>query len=137
EVAWAASRRMIELDTVVAIGFGVLIAVFREPIANLFTDDTAVVGLTGMVLLHVAGQQPINGVVFALDGILIGAGDLWFLAIGMVAAFAAFGVAAIVVLQTGAGLGWLWGALWIFMLVRMVPLVLRWRSGHWLTATSS
>jgi len=136
EVAWAASRRMIELDTVVAIGFGVLIAVLREPIASLFTDDAAVVGLTGMVLLHVAGQQPINGVVFALDGILIGAGDLWFLAVGMVAAFGAFGVAAIVVLQTGAGLGWLWGALWIFMLVRMVPLVMRWRSGHWLTATS-
>ncbi|MFW2381272.1 MAG: MATE family efflux transporter [Acidimicrobiales bacterium] len=136
EVAWAASRRMIELDTVVAVGFGVLIAFFREPIASLFTDDTAVVGLTGMVLLHVAGQQPINGVVFALDGILIGAGDLWFLAVGMVAAFAAFGVAAIVVLQTSAGLGWLWGALWLFMLVRMVPLVMRWRSGHWLTATS-
>ncbi len=136
KVAWAASRRMIELDTVVAIGFGILIALFREPIASLFTDDTAVVGLTGFVLLHVAGQQPINGVVFALDGILIGAGDLWFLAKGMVAAFAAFGAAAFAVVRTDAGLGWLWGALWIFMIVRMVPLVIRWRNGHWLDATA-
>jgi putative MATE family efflux protein len=135
-VAWAASRRMIELDTVVAIGFGIVIALFREPIATLFTDDAAVVSLTGLVLLHVAGQQPINGVVFALDGILIGAGDLWFLAKGMVAAFIAFGVAAFMVLQTDAGLGWLWAALWIFMLVRLVPLVVRWRNGHWLAATA-
>ncbi len=135
-VAWAASRRMIELDTAVAIGFGIVIAVFREPIATLFTDDTAVVSLTGMVLLHVAGQQPINGVVFALDGILIGAGDLRFLAKGMVAAFLAFGAAAFVVLRTDAGLGWLWAALWIFMVVRMVPLLLRWRNGRWLDATT-
>ncbi|MBT8239651.1 MAG: MATE family efflux transporter, partial [Acidimicrobiia bacterium] len=136
-VAWAASRRMIELDAVVAIGFGVMIAVFREPIASLFTDDATVVGLTGFVLLHVAGQQPINGVVFALDGILIGAGDLWFLAFGMVAAFAGFGIAAFAVLQTNAGLGWLWGALWVFMIVRMVPLLMRWRSGRWLASTAS
>lgn len=135
-VAWAASRRMIELDTVVAIFFGVLIAVFREQIAGLFTTDAAVVSLTGLVLLHVAGQQPINGVVFALDGILIGAGDLWFLAIGMVAAFLCFGGCAWIVLATGAGLGWLWGALWVFMIVRMVPLVIRWRSGRWLSATA-
>jgi putative MATE family efflux protein len=135
-VAWAASRRMIELDTVVAIGFGILIAVFREPIASLFSDDATVVGLTGFVLLHVAGQQPINGIVFALDGILIGAGDLWYLAVGMVLAFVAFGVAAVAVLQTDAGLGWLWGALWLFMIVRMVPLALRWRSGHWLAVTA-
>ncbi len=136
-VAWAASRRMIELDTVVAVVFGALIAVFREPIAGLFTDDAAVVSLTGLVLLHVAGQQPINGVVFALDGILIGAGDLRFLAKWMVAAFVAFGAAAAAVLATDAGLGWLWGALWVFMIVRMVPLYWRWRSGRWLTATTA
>ena len=136
EVAWAASRRMIELDTVVAIFFGVLIAVFREQIAGLFTTDAAVVSLTAMVLLHVAGQQPINGVVFALDGVLIGAGDLWFLAKGMIVAFLCFGVCAWVVLATDAGLGWLWGALWVFMIVRLVPLVIRWRNGHWLTATA-
>ncbi len=132
EVAWAASRRMIELDTVVAVFFGLAIALFREPIAGLFTEDAAVVSLTGLVLLHVAGQQPINGIVFALDGILIGAGDLWFLARWMVIAFISFAIAVSIVVVTDAGLGWLWAALWVFMTVRMVPLLLRWRSGRWL-----
>ena len=90
-----------------------------------------------MLLLHVAGQQPINGVVFALDGILIGAGDLWFLAKSIVVALACFAFCAWLVLATDAGLGWLWGALWVFMIVRMVPLLVRWRSGRWLSVAPS
>ncbi len=132
-VAWAASRRMIEVNTIVGATFGLAIVVFRTPIAGLFTGDPAVVSLTTLVLLHVAGQQPINGVVFALDGILIGAGDLWFLARWMVIAFVAFGLSATAVLITGAGLGWLWAGLWVFMTVRMVPLLRRWRSRRWLS----
>ncbi|NNF54874.1 MAG: MATE family efflux transporter [Acidimicrobiales bacterium] len=131
-VAWAASRRMIEIDLLVGVAFGVLVVVFRHPIAELFTTDSAVISFTAFILLFVAAQQPMNGVVFALDGILIGAGDLWFLAKWMVVAFATFSVGAGIVLVTGAGLGWLWTTILAFMLVRMVPLLRRWRSGAWL-----
>ena len=131
-MAWAASRRMIEIDLLVGVAFGALVVVFRNPIAELFTTDSAVISFTAFILLFVAAQQPMNGVVFALDGILIGAGDLWFLAKWMVVAFATFSAGASIVLVTGAGLGWLWTTILIFMLVRMVPLLRRWRSGAWL-----
>ena len=131
-VAYAASRRMIEVNLLVGVVFGAAIVVFRTPIAGIFTPDAAVVSFTALVLLFVAIQQPVNGVVFALDGILIGAGDLWFLATWMVLAFIVFLAAAVAVLVTGAGLGWLWSAIMLFMLVRMVPLIRRWRSRAWL-----
>lgn len=132
QVAWASSVRMIEIDALLGVAFGVVIVALRQPIASLFTEDAAVVSLTSLVLWHVAGQQPINGIVFALDGILIGAGDLVYLAQWMVAAFGAFAVSVVVVLTAGLGLGWIWGALWVFMLARLISLLARWRSRRWL-----
>ena len=55
---------------------------------DLFSNDPAVISLVALLFIHVALWQPIAGIVFALDGILIGAGDLRFLAIAMVAATA-------------------------------------------------
>ena len=137
QVARAASARMIQIDVLAGVFFGAMIALLRTPLGSVFTDDAAVLSLTGLVLLHLAAQQPLNGVVFALDGILIGAGDLVFLAQWMVIAAASFGVAAAVVVFTGAGLGWLWGALWVFMLVRAASVFARWQSGRWLQATGA
>ena len=56
------------------------------------------------VLILVALQQPLNGHVFALDGVLIGAGDLRYLAVSMVGAAAVFAVAAGAVAQLELGL---------------------------------
>jgi Na+-driven multidrug efflux pump len=46
----------------------------------VFTSDDAVVTLLGRVLLAAAVFQPLAGVVFVLDGVLIGAGDGRYLA---------------------------------------------------------
>ena len=75
--------------------------------------------------------QPINGVVFVLDGLLMGAGDVRFLARAMVGAFVAFVAAAGVVLATGAGIGWLWAALGVLMTARLIPLWRRFDHGAW------
>jgi Na+-driven multidrug efflux pump len=83
------------------------------------------------VLWHVAVLQPLNAVVVVLDGLLIGAGDLRFLARAMVGATAVFGVAAFVVWQRDLGLGWLWAAIGLFMATRGLPLWRRWTSGRW------
>ena len=76
--------------------------------------------------------QPIAGIVFALDGILIGAGDLRFLAISMVAATAVLIAGAFAVLGLGLGIGWLWGALGACMAVRGATLYARYRTVAWL-----
>ncbi len=132
--ARAATRRMIEVDVAVGVVVGLIIVVFRQPLAGLFSDDQELVDLIAFTLAHVGAQQPLNGVVFALDGILIGAGDLNYLAIGMVGAGVAFVGLCAVIITTGAGLGWLWAAIAAFMAIRAVPLVLRWRQDAWLTA---
>lgn len=69
---------------------------------------------------------------FAIDGILIGAGDLRYMARTMVAAAILFAVLAGVVVISGLGMGWLWAALSVFMLARAIALWRRWRGSDWL-----
>jgi putative MATE family efflux protein len=134
DVARAAAGRMIELSIAFGVLVGVLLLALRAPVAGIFTDDQAVAALAAFVLALVALMQPLNGVVFALDGILIGAGDLRWLAGAMVAAAAVFGVAAGLVSISGAGLGWLWAALWVLMIARAATLVHRYRQEKWVKA---
>jgi putative MATE family efflux protein len=127
-----ASRRMVELSLMAGAAFSVVLLATRFGVAGVFTDDTAVTALAAFLLVHVALMQPVSGVVFALDGVLIGAGDLRYLAWAMVASTAAFVPAALAVLAFDLGIGWLWGAIWVLMVVRLVTLVSRWRSDAWL-----
>lgn len=131
DAARVAGRRLLELGVVAGVLAGALILAARPVLPELFTDDAAVVSLAAFVLLFVAVLQPVNGVVFVLDGLLIGAGDLGFLAKAMAGSAAVFVGAAAAVLATGAGLGWLWAAIGAFMVARLVPLALRWHGGRW------
>ena len=127
-----ASSRMIGMSVQLGIGFAVVLAALSPWAPSIFTNDPAVVDLAGYVLLFVALMQPLNGVVFALDGVLIGAGDLRFLATAMVVAFAAFVAMAGVVANNGLGLGWLWAAIIGLMVVRAIPLWARFRHEGWI-----
>ena len=66
-----------------------------------------------------------------LDGILIGAGDLRFLAVAMVTATAVLVPWAFSVLWLDLGIGWLWGALCAWMTVRAATLLWRYRTDAW------
>ena len=72
-----------------------------------------------------------NGVVFVLDGVLIGASDMRFLAKAMVGALLVFAPAAAAVLALDLGIGWLWATIGLLMLARLVPLSLRLASDDW------
>ncbi|MDH3683688.1 MAG: MATE family efflux transporter, partial [Acidimicrobiia bacterium] len=74
-----AATRMIQLDVAVGVVAAVVILAARRPIAEVFSDDPAVVSATMFVLVWVALVQPVNGYAFAVDGILIGAGDFRYL----------------------------------------------------------
>ncbi len=73
-----------------------------------------------------------NGLVFALDGLLIGAGDMRYLAGAMGIALAAFAPAALAVAVWGLSIQWLWAALALLMGVRLLVLALRWRTDRWI-----
>ena len=116
QTAKAASRRMIGLSVQVGCVGGALLLAARSPIAKLFTNDPSVAELTGFLFVFVALSQPLNALVFGIDGILIGAGDLRFLAWAMIGTFAAF--AGFAFATANLGMGWLWACLVALMVFR-------------------
>jgi putative MATE family efflux protein len=128
----AATRRMVEWGVGSGIVLGVTLLALRAAFVPLFTEDPAVRELLGSVLVVAAVAQPVCGVVFALDGVLIGAGDGRYLALAGAITLACFAPLALLVLATDGGLVWLWWAFNAFMLARPVTLVTRWRGEAWL-----
>lgn len=129
--ARAVGRRMNGLSVVFGVVLGGLLLAARHPIAGLFTNDPDVVAVAASSLFAVAVLQPVNGLAFSLDGILIGAGDVAFLARAMVASSAVFVAAAAAVWAFDLGLGWLWASLGLFMATRAIVLQARFSRGAW------
>ncbi|MER8086300.1 MATE family efflux transporter [Streptomyces sp. NPDC058316] len=126
-----ACRRMVQWGIASGVVFGALIVLARPLFVPLFTDDQSVQGTLLPALLVVALSQPIAGVVFVLDGVLMGAGDGRYLAWAMLVTLAVFAPVALLVPSFG-GLTALWWAMALMMAVRMMTLWLRTRSGKWI-----
>jgi putative MATE family efflux protein len=124
-------RRMVEWGVGAGLVLGAVTLALRTVLPHIFSGDAAVVETASVLLVFVGVMQPVNGLVFVLDGLLIGAGDLRYLAGAMVISFMAFLPCAIAVLWAGLGISWLWGALVVFMGARAVTLTLRWMGGRW------
>ena len=136
-----ATDRMVRIGLVSGVVTGILLALVAPILGPLFTDDPEVVDLLGDVLLVAALFQPLAGVVFVLDGVLIGAGDGRYLAWAGTLVTALFLPAAVLVARgasdQGSGLVWLWvvfGA--VFIGGRAVVLVLRARTDRWMVLGS-
>ncbi len=130
--AQEACRRMVQWGIVSGVVLGVLVAVSRPLFIPLFTSDEVVRDALLPALLVMAVSQPISGIVFVLDGVLMGAGDGPYLAWAMLATLAVFTPVALLVPVLGGGLTALWWAMTLMMAVRMVTLWLRARSGRWI-----
>ncbi|MBA4862937.1 MATE family efflux transporter [Streptomyces sp. PSKA54] len=127
-----ACRRMVQWGVAAGIVLGLLVIVTRPLFIPLFTGDSAVQNVALTALIVVAVSQPISGIVFVLDGVLMGAGDGPYLAWAMLVTLAVFTPVALLVPVFGGGLTALWGAMTLMMAVRMVTLWLRSRSGRWI-----
>ncbi|MFG2876159.1 MATE family efflux transporter [Streptomyces sp. NPDC048337] len=132
--AKAVCRRMVQWGIATGIVLGLLVVLTRPVFIPLFTSDPVVKDALLPALLVVALSQPVSGIVFVLDGVLMGAGDGGYLAWAMLVTLAVFTPAAFLVPTVGGGLTTLWWAMTLMMLVRMVTLQLRARSGRWLVA---
>ncbi len=134
EVAQARSmtQRMVGWGVVSGVVFGGLVLLTRPLYIGVFTPDTDVQQLVGRVLVAVAVITPIAGVVFVLDGVLIGAGDGRYLALAGLLALLAYAPLALLVNAQHGGLVWLWVAYGGFIIARMTTLVLRARSDRWI-----
>ncbi|MFE7510319.1 MATE family efflux transporter [Streptomyces sp. NPDC057540] len=125
-------RRMVQWGVVSGVVLGALLIVARPLFVPLFTSDTTVQDALLPALLVVALSQPISGVVFVLDGVLMGAGDGPYLAWAMLLTLAVFAPVALMIPALGGGLTALWWAMTLMMTVRMGTLWFRMRSGRWI-----
>ncbi|MFH8367975.1 MATE family efflux transporter [Streptomyces sp. NPDC018031] len=130
--ARAVCRRMLQWGIASGVVLGLLVVLARPLFIPLFTTDPSVHDALLPALLVVAVTQPVSGVVFVLDGVLMGAGDGPYLAWAMIATLAVFAPVALLVPALGGGLTALWWAMALMMAVRMVTLWLRTRSGRWI-----
>lgn len=126
------TRRMIGWGVLAGVVFGLVVALGRPLYDQLFSPDPAVQQLLRQVLLVLAYVTPIAGVVFVLDGVLIGAGDGRYLALAGLIAMLAYLPLALLVHRSGADLVWLWAAYGGYIVARMVTLAVRARSTAWM-----
>jgi putative MATE family efflux protein len=126
------TRRIVWWSVWLGVALGVLVLALRPWLPGWFGDDADVIALISAALLVLAVLQPLSGVVFALDGVLIGAGDTRWLAWAQIVVLIAFLPAAGLVLANSWSVDALWWALGWFLLLRAILLVWRARGSAWL-----
>ncbi|WP_308128001.1 MATE family efflux transporter [Modestobacter italicus] len=119
------------------LGTGLLVAVLlvalRPVLPGLFTDDPAVLAQAGLVWWFLALMQPLAGVVFALDGVLMGAGDVaWLRTVTLAAALLGFVPLSLLSGWLDWGLAGVWSGLTLFIVLRLVAVGVRVRGSAWL-----
>jgi putative MATE family efflux protein len=129
--ARAAATRMIGWSVLIGAGFAVVLLALGDAIPRLFTGDEAVVEQAGEIWPLFAAMMPANGAVFALDGILIGAGDTRFLMWGMLAAAAVYVPIALLALSRDWGIVGVWWGLLALIAVRLIICGARFAGSRW------
>ncbi|HYN97297.1 MAG TPA: MATE family efflux transporter, partial [Pilimelia sp.] len=130
--ARALARRIALIGGACGLAFAGLIAAGARTVPGWFSDDPQVAAAALLAWPWFAAMQPLAGVVFALDGVLIGAGDARFLRDAtIVAAVGAFLPAIWAAYVLDLGLGGVWAGLTLFVVVRLVAALLRLRQGGW------
>ncbi len=130
--AHAAALRMIWLS--VALGAVVAVGLLAAGswIPRIFTGDAAVLHEARLAWPLLAVMQPLCGAVFALDGILIGAGDTQYLMWSMLASsLLVFVPLALLSLELDWGIVGVWVALDLLIAARLAFLWARFAGRRW------
>jgi putative MATE family efflux protein len=129
--ARAAATRMIGWSVAIGGLFALVFLVLGDAIPRLFTSDPAVIRQAHEIWPLFALMMPANGAVFALDGILIGAGDTRYLMWGMLAAAAVYVPVALLALWEDWGIRGVWWGLLALIAVRLVTCGARFIGSRW------
>lgn len=121
---WSVAFSLV-LAGVFAAGFGAL--------PRIFTSDSGVIDQAHLAWWFFVCLVPVAGVVFALDGVLLGAGDAAYLRTATLAA-AVVGFLPLIWLSLAFhwGLTGIWTGLALFVVLRAIAVVVRARSDRWL-----
>jgi putative MATE family efflux protein len=128
-VAW----RVTVFSTVAAAVLAAVFAVGASVFPGVFTNDRSVLDAIGVPWWFMVAQLPVAGIVFALDGVLLGAGDARFMRNAtLISALVGFLPLTWLSLVFGWGLLGIWSGLSTFIVLRLVFVGWRAFSGHWL-----
>jgi putative MATE family efflux protein len=125
--AFAAARRMLELSLAAGLIIGGVFLALVDVVPRAFTSDPDVIDQAHDLWPLFCAMWPVAAVVFALDGILIGAGDTRYLAAAMVVAFVVF----LPLVLTADTVAAVWLALDVLMLARLATLGGRFTRRRW------
>jgi len=133
EKAYAMGKILILCGSAAGLLFGIAFIGAEDVIVNFFTNSGDVkLLLGGGVILLVAFFQPLNGIVFVLDGLLIGARDTRFLMWAMlIGALGIFVPISWMSLHWGWDLTGIWAGIGALMTWRLVTLLCRFFSRKW------
>ena len=133
-------RRLLAWGAGTGVLIGVLMAAGAAWLPHVFTSDPGVITTATPTLLVAASALPLAGVVYLLDGVLMGAGDGRYLAwAGLLTLVPYVPLALLIgggalpeVVGTVSGLALLWIAFaWVFMAARGATTYLRARGTAW------
>jgi putative MATE family efflux protein len=124
--------RTIGWSLVVGCAFAVALLALAGTLPRAFTSDPAVIERAHALWPLLALMQPLAAAVFALDGVLIGAGDSRYLAGSMLlAGLGAYVPIALLALALGWGVTGVWAGLVALMGVRLATIGWRFAGGRW------
>jgi putative MATE family efflux protein len=131
EGSYAAALRMIGWSVAIGLLFAALLAPLSYVLPRAFTGDPRVLHQAALLWPFLVAMQPLGGAVFALDGILIGAGDTRFLMWSMLAASSLFVALAALALALDWGIVGVWAALDVLIVARLALLAPRFARRRW------
>lgn len=110
----------------------VVLALGATVLPGLFTTDDDVRGALHSAWWVLVVMAVVGGVVFALDGVLLGAGDVAFLRTATIVSLACGFIPGVLVAGAAdLGLTGVWCGLLAFLLLRLAAVALRYRSDRW------
>ncbi len=131
EGAHASAVRMIWWSVAVGALFAVVLLPLGHVVPRAFTSDPTVLAQAAKLWPFFALMQPLGGAVFALEGILIGAGDTAYLMWSMLAASAVFITIAGLSLELHWGIVGVWAGLDVLIAARLTLLGMRFTGRRW------
>lgn len=132
-VAW----RVTLFSTAAAALLAAVFAVGFSALPELFTDDRSVLAAISVPWWFLVAQLPFAGIVFALDGVLLGAGDAAFMRTAtVISALIGFLPLIWLSLVFDWGLAGIWSGLTTFVVLRLIFVGWRAVSGRWAATTA-
>jgi len=131
--AIAIGHRVLRLSVLTATVLGLLLAAVSWPLTHVFTSDPAVASRATVAVVFLAVILPPGGVAWALDGVLMGAGDYRFLGrASAVSALAFLPLAVLTLAVPSLGIAGVWSSMVVWMVARAFINERRYRSRRWI-----